>query len=96
MQGLYQGIAGTIGSNYLHSSHNYSSEWKSLLLGLSKIKGAVSPALGHFFPSVGHSPPLKEIKSHQFRRHMFISYSFYLHELVCNPILPVPLINEVS
>ena len=46
----------------MHPSHNYSSEWKSLLLGLSKIEGSVSPALDHFFPSVVHSPLLKEIK----------------------------------
>jgi len=80
MQDLYKGIASTIGSSkkkkkkktIVHSELS-SSEWKSLLLGLSKIKGAVSPALGHFFPSVGHSPPLKEVKSHQFHRHMFIS-----------------------
>ena len=64
MQGLYQGIVNTMGSSQMHSSHNYSSEWKSLLPGLSKVEGSVSPALGHFFPSVVHSPLLKEIKSH--------------------------------
>ena len=64
MQGLYQDIAGTVGISHMHSSHNYSSEWKSLLPGLSKVEGSVSPALGHFFPSVVHSPLLKEIKSH--------------------------------
>ena len=66
MQGLYQDIAGTMGSSQMYSSHNYSSEWKSLLPGLSKVEGfgSVSPALGHFFPSVVHSPLLKEIKSH--------------------------------
>ena len=64
MQGLYQDIASTMGSSQMHSSHNYSSEWKSLLPGLSKVEGSVSPALGHFFPSVVHSPLLKEIKSH--------------------------------
>ena len=62
MQGLYQDIAGTMGSSQTNCSHNYSSEWKSLLLGLSKIEGSVSPALDHFFPSVVHSPLLKEIK----------------------------------
>ena len=66
IQGLYQDIAGTMGSSQMYSSHNYSSEWKSLLPGLSKVEGfgSVSPALGHFFPSVVHSPLLKEIKSH--------------------------------
>ena len=71
MQVLYQDIASATGDSQTYPSHNYSSEWKSLLLGLSKIKGAVSPALGHFFPSIGHSPPLKEIKSHQFRKHVY-------------------------
>ena len=64
VQGLYQDIAGTMGSNQRHSSHNYSSEWKSLLPWLSKIEGSVSPALGCFFPSVVCSPLFKEIKSH--------------------------------
>ena len=77
MQGLYKGIASTIESSKKKKQNktivHSEQEWKSLLLGLSKIKGAVSPALGHFFPSVGHSPPLREIKAHQFRRHMFIS-----------------------
>ena len=59
-QGLYQDIAS---SSQMHSSHNYSSEWKSLLPGLSKIEGSVSPALDPFLPSVVHSPLLKEIKS---------------------------------
>ena len=64
MQGLYKGIASTIGSSKKKTdSHNYSSEWKSLLPGLSKIKGSLSPALGHFFPPVGHLPPLKEKKA---------------------------------
>ena len=63
VQGLYQDIAGTMGSNQRHSSHNYSSEWKSLLPWLSK-RGSVSPALGCFFPSVVCSPLFKEIKSH--------------------------------
>ena len=63
-QGLYQDIASTTGSSQMHSSHNYSSEWKSLLPGLSKVEGSVSPALGHFFPSVVHSPLFKEIKNH--------------------------------
>ena len=64
MQGLYQDIVSTLGSSQRHSSHSYSSEWESLLPGLSKVEGSVSPALGHFFPSVVHSPLLKEIKSH--------------------------------
>ena len=64
MQGLYQDIASTMGSSQIYSSHNYSSEWKSLLPGLSEIEDSVSPALGHFFPSVVHSPLLKDIKSH--------------------------------
>ena len=63
MQGLYQDIASTTGSSQMHSSHNYSSELKSLLPGLSKIEGSVLPALDPFFPSVIHSPLLKEIKS---------------------------------
>ena len=41
MQGLYQGIADTMGSSQIHSSHKYSSEWKSLLPGLSMIEGSV-------------------------------------------------------
>ena len=62
MQVLYQDISSATGDSQTHPSHNYSSEWKSLLLGLSKIEGSVSPALDHFFPSVVHSPLLKEIK----------------------------------
>ena len=62
-QGLYQDIASTTGSSQMHSSHNYSSELKSLLPVLSKIEGSVSPALDPFLPSVVHSPLLKEIKS---------------------------------
>ena len=64
MQGLYQDIVNTTGSSQMHSSHNYSSELKSLLPGLSKIEGSVSPALDPFLPSVVHSPLLKEIKIH--------------------------------
>ena len=63
MQGLYQDIVGTTGSSLTNCSHNYSSEWKSLLPGLSEIGGSVWPAVGHFFPSVVHSPLLKEIKA---------------------------------
>ena len=62
MQVLYQDIASVTRDTQTHPSHNYSSEWKSLLLGLSKIEGSVSLALVHFFPSVVHSPLLKEIK----------------------------------
>ena len=62
MQVLYQDIASATGNSQIQPSHNYSSEWKSLLPGLSKIEGSVSPALDHFFPSVVHSPLLKEIK----------------------------------
>ena len=61
MQVLYQDIASVTGDTQTHPSHNYSSEWKSLL-GLSKIEGSVSLALVHFFPSVVHLPLLKEIK----------------------------------
>ena len=43
---------------------SYSSEWKSLLPGLSKTDGSVSPAVGHLFPSLVHPPLFKEIKSH--------------------------------
>ena len=63
MQGLYQDIVSTTGSSQTNCSHSYSSEWKSLLPGLSEIEGSVSPAIGHFFPSVVHSPLLKEIKA---------------------------------
>ena len=63
-QGLYQDIASTTGSSQMHSSHNYSSELKSLLPGLSKIEGSVSPAVGHFFPFLVHPPLFTEIKSH--------------------------------
>ena len=44
--------------------YSYSSEWKSLLPGLSKIEGSVSPAIGHFFPCLVHPPLFKKIKSH--------------------------------
>ena len=40
-------------------SELYSSKWKAVLLGLSKIKGAVSPALGHFFLLLATHPYLK-------------------------------------
>ena len=40
MQGLYQGVAHTMGSSQIHSSCKYSSEWKSLLPGLSMIEGS--------------------------------------------------------
>ena len=63
MQGLYQDIVSTMGSSQKNCSHNYSSEWKSLLPGLSEIEGSVWPAVGHFFLSVVHSPLLKEIKA---------------------------------
>ena len=43
---------------------SYSSEWKSLLPRLSKIESSVSPAVGHFFPSLVHPPLFKEIKCH--------------------------------
>ena len=38
---------------------SYSSEWKSLLPGLSKIDGSVSPAIGHFFLLLSTHPCLK-------------------------------------
>ena len=65
--GLYKGIASTIGSSKKKKKQNktivhselYSSKWKALLLGLSKIKGALSPALGHFFPLSATYPYLK-------------------------------------
>ena len=63
--GLYKGIASTIGSSKktnkqtIVHSELYSSKWKALLLGLSKIKGALSPALGHFFPLSATYPYLK-------------------------------------
>ena len=41
MQGLYQGTGDTMGISQIHSSHKYSSEWKSLLPGLSMIQGSV-------------------------------------------------------
>ena len=63
MQGLYEDIVSTMGSGQTNCSHNYGSEWKSLLPGLLEIKGSVWPAVGHFFPSVVHSPLLKEIKA---------------------------------
>ena len=63
MQGLYQDIVSTTGSSQTNCSHSYSSEWKSLLPGLLEIKGSVWPAVGHFFPSVVHSPLLTEIKA---------------------------------
>lgn len=65
--GLYKGIASTIGSSKKKKKGNktivhselYSSKWKAVLLGLSKIKGAVSPALGHFFLLLATHPYLK-------------------------------------
>ena len=57
-------------------SHNYSSEWKSLLPGLAKTEGSVSPAVGHLFPSVVHSPLLKEIKA--INSIKYISFSKFL------------------
>ena len=62
MQVLYQDIASATGDSQTQPFHNYSSEWKPLIPGLSKIEGSVSPALDHFFPAVVHSPLLKEIK----------------------------------
>ena len=62
MQVLYQDIASATGNSQIQPSHNYSSERKPLIPGLSKIEGSVSLALDHFFPSVVHSPLLKEIK----------------------------------
>ena len=67
--GLYKGIASTIGiskqtnkqtnKKTIVHSELYSSKWKALLLGLSKIKVALSPALGHFFPLSATYPYLK-------------------------------------
>ena len=67
--GLYKGIASTIGiskqtnkqtnKKTIVHSELYSSKWKAVLLGLSKIKGAVSPALGHFFLLLATHPYLK-------------------------------------
>ena len=76
MQGLYQDIVGTTGSSQTNCSHNYSSEWKSLLPGLAKTEGSVSPAVGHLFPSVVHSPLLKEIKAITYIK--YISFSKFL------------------
>ena len=59
MQGLYQDIASTTGSSQMHSSHNYSSEWKSLLPGLSKIEGSVSLLLVTFFLLLSTHPYLE-------------------------------------
>ena len=40
VQGLYHDIADTMGGSQIYSSHKYSSEWKSLLPGLSMIAGS--------------------------------------------------------
>ena len=38
--GPYQGVADAMGSSQMHSSHKYSSEWKSLFPGLSMTEGS--------------------------------------------------------
>ena len=81
MQGLYQDIVGTTGSSQTNCSHNYSSEWKSLLPGLAKTEGSVSPAVGHLFPSVVHSPLLKEIKA--INSIKYISFLKFLSAWTC-------------
>ena len=59
MQGLYPDIASTTRSSQMSSSHNYSSEWKSLLPGLSKIEGSVSLLLVTFFLLLSTHPYLE-------------------------------------
>lgn len=68
VQGLFQGIAGTMGSSQMHCSHRCSSGRKPLLPGMSQMQNFVSPAAGHFSSPVGHSPMLSKKKKKEKER----------------------------
>ena len=94
VQGLYQDIAGTMGSSQTNCSHNYSSEWNSPSLTVKDWGLCFTCSWLLFSFCCLLTPVYRDKKS--LGPQTDISLSFYLHEFVHTPIFSLPQINEIS